>query len=137
MQVGKLRDGDIGHYLLTDDGQMVKLVSILGPLLLVRTSAGRVYWPVHDIDRRAKEHEVTAELLAEIEGEKKPKGKPKVTREAKRVIRTDSDGNEKMYGSMKAAAVDSGISQTSVRNLCIGVYHSMNGYSFRFEQSVS
>lgn len=136
MQVGKLRDGDIGHHLLTTDGQVVRLISILGPLLLVATRTGRVYWPVHDIDRRAKESEVDAELQSQAKTSVSLNDTPKATREPKRVIRTDSEGNEKLYTSMKAAAADSGISWTSVRNLCIGAYSSMNGYRFRFDGSV-
>ena len=133
MTLGKLRDSDIGHWLLGDDGQAVRLIRIHGPILLVQTKNGRVYWPVHDIERRINEEEAK-KILGNFEKmEMIPVKKKKLVQPYKRVIRTDLTGKEVTFPSIKEAALQSGVSAPTVSMVCNGIKENVRGYTFRFE----
>lgn len=133
MNLGRLRDSDIGHWLRTDDGQAVRLIKINGPLLHVQTSKGRAYWPIHDIDRRISEEEAMILSGGTISDEDILLKKRKIVQPYKRVVRLDANGVEVVFASIKEAAEQSGISSSSVSNVCYERKKTAGGYVFRFE----
>lgn len=133
MNLGRLRDSDIGHWFRTDDGQAVRLIKINGPLLHVQTSKGRVYWPIHDIDRRISEEEAMMLSGVTISNEDILLKKRRIVRPYKSVVRLDANGVEMVFASIKEAAEQSGVSSSSVSNVCYKKKKTAGGYVFRFE----
>lgn len=133
MVLGRLRDSDIGNWLRTDDGQAVRLVTIYGPIVLVQTSNGRVYWPIQDIECRISEDEARRILGDANQVQNVPVKKKKLVKPYKRVIRTDPEGIETLFTSIKEAAAQSGVSASSVSKACYEINKKVGGYAFRFE----
>lgn len=134
MNLGKLRDYDIGRWFVTDDGQVAQLLKVWGALTLIQIGKSRVYWPIHDIERRASDEEVArATGSRRIRIETKPK-ETKVYRLCRHVVRTDRDGNEETFRSLKEAASGSGLSPSTVSNICTGKRQEYKGFRFRYEE---
>ena len=133
MVLGKLKDSDVGHWLRADDGQVVRLLRIQGPLLLVQTKEGNVYWPVHDIKGKISDDE--AMQLTGGTVKETPVKRKRITQPYKRVVRTDADGKEVVFASIKEAAERSGVSCGSISLACYGKKKkkTTGGYIFRFE----
>lgn len=120
MNINRITDGDVGRLFQTNDGQMLRVIRVYGPLIFGQMESGKVYYPIHDILRRVTEvapsqpRKKKYEEKAEPE-EKKPRGNLSA---AKRVVAIDPDGVEHVFNSASEASRTIGISPSGISAAC-------------------
>lgn len=67
MNVGQISKGDIGQWLLLDDGRAMQLIGINYGLLHCQATDGRWWIPVHDVVKRISEEAANEIVNKEIQ----------------------------------------------------------------------
>lgn len=134
MHINKITIGDVGRWYQAEDGLVMQVLHVYGPMIHVQSPQGKIYYPIHDIARRITEEDAHR-IMAEDGFRKPDKGiKPKrISKWAKRVIAVTSKGDERVFESISLAAAEMGISQASISEACRGNRKSAGGLSWRFE----
>lgn len=120
MNINRITDGDVGRLFQTNDGQMLRVIRVYGPLIFGQMESGKVYYPIHDILRRVTEvtpsqpRKKKYEEKAEPE-EKRPRGNLSA---AKRVTVIDPDGVKQVFCSASEASRAIGVSPGCISTAC-------------------
>lgn len=120
MNINRITDGDVGRLFQTNDGQMLRVIRVYGPLIFGQMESGKVYYPIHDILRRVTEVAPSPPRKKKYEEkeeckEKKRKGNMSA---AKRVTLVDQDGVKQVFCSASEASRAIGVSPGCISTAC-------------------
>ena len=136
MTINRITDGDVGRLFQTNDGQMLRVLRVHGPLIYGQMESGRVYYPIHDIQKRITEVEPKPPRRKKYEQEeeepveKKPRGNKNL---AKPVTAIAPDGTVYRFESLTDASNCIGISAACISATCRGLREKAAGYVCKYE----
>lgn len=135
MTLNRITDGDVGRLYQTNDGQMLRVLRVYGPLIYGQMESGRVYYPIHDIQKRITEVEPNPPRRKKYEmkeepKEKKPRGNKNM---AKPVTAIAPDGTVHSFPSLTDASNAIGISAACISAACRGTRETAAGYICKYE----
>jgi len=136
MTINRITDGDVGRLYQTNDGQILRVLRVYGPLIYGQMESGKVYYPIHDIQKRLTEVEpkVPRRKKYKEEGaepnEKKPRGNKNM---AKPVTGIAPDGTEHRFPSLTDASNAIGISAACISAACRGLRNTAAGYIWKYD----